>query len=447
MKTILTIAHREYTAMIATKAFLLTLVLMPLMMAGGLIVMPWASRIEGVQERKIVVADGTLECFERIQQAANAHNDRIRSAMETPGNTDQSNGPDILNGAGELYLFEAAESPQLSQEQRLQYSDAVRRGEVYALVEIPAELMDPNADPQSQRVRFISASGALAEARGWLANLLTATRRSSRLEASGIDPQLVAAADIPVDVAPIRPLERSALNSGELGDGEEESKAAFIAPFLMMILMFMIILLAAQPMLESSMEEKTHRISEILLGTVTPTQMMTGKLLGNVAGSMVIFLIYGIGGFFMLRKFDMLHLLPLHLVLWFLLFQILAVLFYSAIFMTVGAAVSQLKEAQSLLLPVWLLLLSPLMIWVVALKDPNGVVATTLSFFPPATPLMMILRLGTGVDVPAWQPPLAALLLVVAVAVVVVVAGRIYRVSLLRTEGVRSVAQFVRRAI
>ncbi len=447
MKTILTIAHREYTAMIATKAFLLTLVLMPLMMAGGLIIMPWASRIQGVQERKIVVADGTGKCFQSIQEAADAHNGPIRASMESSEAPENSNTPEMLQSAGELYLFEAAESPSLSQEQRLAYSDAVRRGELYAFVEIPAEMMEPDADPQSQRVRFVSASGALAEVRGWLANLLTATRRNSRLKDSGIDPQLVASADIPVDVAPIRPLERSADGSSSQNDGEEESVTAFLAPFLLMMLMFLVIFLAGQPMLESSMEEKTHRISEVLLGTVTPTQMMTGKLLGNVAGSMVVFAIYGLGGFFMLRKFDMLHLLPMHLVLWFLIFQVLAVLFYSSIFMTVGAAVSQLKEAQSLLLPVWLLLVSPLMIWVVALKDPNGVVATTLSFFPPSTPLMMVLRLGTGVNVPAWQPPLAALLLVLAVALVVVIAGRIYRVSLLRTEGVRSLTQFVRRAL
>jgi ABC-2 type transport system permease protein len=227
---------------------------------------------------------------------------------------------------------------------------------------------------------------------------------------------------------------------------EEDSLLSMFAPFLMMTLMFVVIFLAAQPMLESSMEEKTHRISEVLLGAVTPTQMMAGKLLGNVAGSMIIFLVYGIGGLGLLSRYDMLDLLPLELLGWFLCFQIAAVLLYSSVFMTVGAAVSQLKEAQSLLLPVWLVMLAPMMVWVVALRDPNGTIATTMSFFPPSAPLMMVLRLGSGASVPIWQPLVSALLLLLTAVAVIVIAGRIYRASLLRGEGVRSLMQLLRRA-
>ena len=214
----------------------------------------------------------------------------------------------------------------------------------------------------------------------------------------------------------------------------------------MMMLMFVVIFLAAQPMLESAMEEKTHRISEVLLGCVTPTQLMAGKLLGNVAGSMVIFIVYGIGGFFLLSRFDMLHLIPTQLIFWFLIFQISAVLLYSSVFMAVGAAVSQLKEAQSLLLPVWLILAAPMMIWIVALREPNGMIATSMSFFPPSAPLMMILRLGTGAAVPTWQPPLAALLLILSATAVIIFAGRIYRVSLLRSDGASSIIALLKRA-
>jgi ABC-2 type transport system permease protein len=213
-----------------------------------------------------------------------------------------------------------------------------------------------------------------------------------------------------------------------------------------MMLMFMVILMAAQPMLESAMEEKNLRISELLLGSVTPAQLMGGKLLGNVAGSLIIFVLYGSGGLFLLNSQSLTDKLPVSVLPWFLLFQLLGVLFFSSIFLTVGASVNELKEAQSLLLPVWMVLMMPMMVWFIAIRDPNGPVATTLSFFPPSCPMMMVLRLASGTTVPYWQPPLAALIMVVSTYLIVRTAGHIYRAGLLRNEGVRSITQLFRRS-
>ncbi len=433
--------------MIGTKAFLLTLVLMPVMMMGGLLAMPLISSIEGPQERRIVVADGSGNLLDALQQAAAARAAIVSQSSDPKDEKRDSGRDNPLGGANDLYKIEAAPSGSLTSEQQIAYGDEIRAGTLYALVEIPVEINDVSSPAAAKRVRFVSSSGTLSDVRGWVAGVLSRSLKNRRLLEAGIDPSLVAAADTGVDVAAIRPYERVKPGDDQAeGKGEEESMASVFAPFLMMMLMFLVIFLAAQPMLESAMEEKTHRISEVLLGSVTSTQLMAGKLLGNVAGSMVIFVVYGVGGVFLLNRFEMLHLLPLHLVGWFLVFQVGAVLLYSSIFMSVGAAVSQLKEAQSLLLPVWLILATPMMIWFVALRDPNGMIATTMSFFPPSAPLMMILRLGTGAAVPAWQPPLAAILLFLSAAFVVVVAGRIYRVSLLRADGAKSLLQLLRRA-
>ncbi len=155
--------------------------------------------------------------------------------------------------------------------------------------------------------------------------------------------------------------------------------------------------------------------------------------------------IYGIGGWLVADTNGWTKNLNWSLLPWFVVFQILGVLFFSSIFLTVGASISELKEAQSILMPVWMLLVAPIMVWFVALRDPNGPVAVTLSFFPPSSPLMMILRLASGQTIPSWQPPLAAVLLVCATLVVVILAGRIYRASLLRTDSARTFAQILGR--
>lgn len=91
--------------------------------------------------------------------------------------------------------------------------------------------------------------------------------------------------------------------------------------------------------------------------------------------------------------------------------------------------------------------MAPVMVWFIAVRDPNGGVATALSFFPPSCPLTMVLRLATGVAIPVWQPITAAILMIASTMGMVVLAGRIYRVGLLRTDGVRSIGQLLRRAL
>jgi ABC-2 type transport system permease protein len=210
-------------------------------------------------------------------------------------------------------------------------------------------------------------------------------------------------------------------------------------------MMFMVIFLAAQPMLESAMEEKTLRISEVLLGSVTPTQLLLGKLLGNVAASLLVFAFYATGIAVLLTVMGKTDLLPMRVLPWFIVFQVLGVLFFSSIFVAIGASVKELKEAQAMLMPVWIVLLIPMMVWIVVLRDPAGTLAIGLSLFPPSAPMINVLRLGSDVQIPIWQPLLGMVFLLLSTLVVIWMAGRIYRASLLRSDSVKSLAQLFLR--
>ena len=70
----------------------------------------------------------------------------------------------------------------------------------------------------------------------------------------------------------------------------------------------------------------------------------------------------------------------------------------------VGSAVSELRDAQSLITPAMLVLMVPLLLWFPISNDPNGVLATISSFIPPLIPFVMILRVTTATEpVPFWQ--------------------------------------------
>ena len=461
------IAHREYVAMVGTKAFLFTLVMMPILMFGSLLAMPVLNRATGGKTQKIVVADGTRQLFAIIEKAATQRNELIKSTPAEPKETRTNKvvtRPSFMEQQADNWEFIAAPN-ELSNDHRLEYSDQIRNGDIYALVEIPNSFLDPTQASLTEetaaelaegttptpipKAKFYSQDALMSGARSWLSTIISQRLREVRMEQFGldkIDPKIFAQIDARVELLPSMPIKAS-----DAGKSDEhsviDSLVNMFLPFGVMMLMFMVILMAAQPMLESAMEEKSLRISEVLLGSVKPSQLMGGKLLGNVAGSLVIFVLYGSGGLFFLNYQGLADKIPLSVLPWFLLFQLLGVLFFSSIFLTVGASVNELKEAQTLLLPVWLVLMAPMMVWFIAIREPNGIVATTLSFFPPSCPMMMVLRLASGTTVPFWQPPLAAIIMLATTYGMVTLAGRIYRAGLLRNEGVRSISQLLKRTM
>jgi ABC-type Na+ efflux pump permease subunit len=220
-----------------------------------------------------------------------------------------------------------------------------------------------------------------------------------------------------------------------------------LLPLGLMMFMFMIIMMSAQPMLESVLEEKSNRIAEVLLGSATPFQIMAGKLFGNVAGSLTVAAIYVTGAYGLARYNDALDLVPFDVLPWFAVFMLLAVLMFSSIFMAIGASVNQLKEAQSLLLPVWILIVAPLFVWLNIVREPTGSFATWFSLIPPFVPMLMCLRLSATSAVPLWQPILGLILMLGMTFVCVFAAGRVFRIGMLAQGRAPKISELLRWAI
>ncbi len=470
MYKLLVIARRELVAMVGTKAFLISLCMMPLLMLGGLLIMPQLNKLSGVKTRKILVADATGQLLPIIKAAAESRNAMVVEATkqateevpQTEGKDTDSQEPAPTNepkkseprrsGGGdpfagsEVYEIESLDPANVNDEERLRLSEQMRSGTLYAFVEIPAGALPTSLDQPPVEITFVCPEAALSAARQWMQSIIQQEARKRRIDLLQLDPTKVAMIDQSLGLSPALPFQRDA--EGHVVKKETQNPLiTFFVPFGVMMLMFLVIFLAAQPMLESAMEEKGQRIAEVLLGCVNPSQLMAGKLLGNVAGSLIVIAIYASGALGVMYYNNWLQYFPWSVAPWFLVFQFLGVLFFSSIFLTIGAAVTEMKEAQSLLLPVWLLMSLPLMVWFVAVRDPNGPVAVALSFFPPATPLMMALRLTSGQAIPLWQTVLSVIVLLSTCLAIVFVAGRVYRASLLRTDSARTPWQLLQRAI
>ncbi len=443
MKKIFTIAWREYGAMVGTKAFMISMLMMPLLMFGGIFAMDFLSQTGEIKDQKIVVIDHTGKLFQPLKVVAKQHNDNVDAgAKEKPsGIASQANNEkdDEQFGsfsAGQRFLLEEWQGGEVTDQVRFDLSQQIRNQEIYAFIEIPKRTLDISIkelidDPKNLPVvDFYSEDSNFSQARQWLRAVISSQVKVTRMTNDKMDVSRIEKLSIDTPVRGLGLLEKSA--SGEIIKGKEKDDlTALLLPMGVMMMMFMVIFMAAQPMLESVLEEKSERIAEVLLGSANPFQLMAGKLCGTVGGSLTILIVYLIGGFAIATSKGWTDRIPLDIVPWFIIFQIFGVLFFAAIFMAVGASVSQLKEAQSLLLPVWMLLMSPMFVWILVIREPNGAMATWFSFFPPATPTMMMLRMSTSATIPLWQPLVGLLILIVSTIFCVYVASRIYRVGLL----------------
>ena len=442
--------------MVATKAFVISMLMMPLLLFGGVLASELLQNAGSSPDKRIVVIDHSRQLFPLIQQKmkessalssllfndsetsssdSESESDETDAETSTPNHQFDEMGPFQSRANYELEEWEAT---SFSDEDRLTLSQQLKTQELYAFVEIPADIMESQWQFLNLKkvtppppIKFYSEDVNFSEAKFLIGGVINELVKANRLKQQNIDPNLVAMASQPVPIQGFGPVEKSPLTGKIEHIEEKKGLRAIFLPLGVMMLMFMVIFMASQPMLECVLEEKSQRIAEVLLGSVNAYQLMTGKLLGTVAGSLTIFTFYLTGTFGVAWYRGFTDQIPLGLIPWFIAFQLFGVLFFASIFLAVGAAVTQLKEAQSLLLPVWMLLMSPMFVWFTVIREPNGPMATYFSLFPPATPTMMMLRMSTEVTIPLWQPLLGLFLLVLSAALTTYVASRVFRVGLL----------------
>lgn len=115
----------------------------------------------------------------------------------------------------------------------------------------------------------------------------------------------------------------------------------------------------------------------------------------------------------------------------FVVFLTLGVLLFGAIFISIGAACTEIKDAQSMMMPAMLLVMIPAFTWPVVLQSPDSLLALVLTLFPPSAPFILLLRMSMPSGVPLWQIALSVVLMISGTLGVVWAAGKIFRVGIL----------------
>lgn len=241
-------------------------------------------------------------------------------------------------------------------------------------------------------------------------------------------------------------------------DESMREEIAQFAPIGYQYILWFMVLIGSAMILAGTVEEKSTRIAELILSSSTASQLMDGKLIGVALVLLTIASVWmcmlGVLMFFggslisMLPNVNVgsvvgLFLNPIYIVN-FLIYFILGFAFYGYLQSAVGSVCGNIREAQTLAVPIQMVLVIPIFFMVAIVMNPDSVIVTVFSFFPPFTPFLMI---SLSASLPAL--PIYLLILVVMIGATLGVrflAARIYRQGILLENKPQKFIDFVKLA-
>ena len=410
------ITSREYLNKITNKTFILSTLLTPLFIAGLIFLIGWLTSINNDSVKNISVVDNTGYVFDKLKSSNTIKYELL----------------------GDFSLDEARVVSETKSDYGLLYVNDFKS---------PRDIADS--------ISFISEDASLTvinNIESQLENILT----NENFKINNIDINRINQYKVYVNIYQ------------ETFKGEKTTKAdgaiKLIFGMILGMMLYMFIFIYGSMIMMSVIEEKTNRIIEVVISSVKPFQLMTGKIIGVSLAGLTQFVMWGIlitifsslfSSFFgisttyentdlilnasedsalssaalgMISAFVNLPLL--NILIAFVFYFLGGYLLYSSIFAAIGAAVDNQTDAQQFLMPITIILIVALYIGILTVpEDPNGIVAQIFSFIPLTSPVVMMMRIPHGV--PLIEQIISLLILFLSVILVIWIAAKIYRIGIL----------------
>ncbi|MGD0968801.1 MAG: ABC transporter permease [Candidatus Aquilonibacter sp.] len=239
-----------------------------------------------------------------------------------------------------------------------------------------------------------------------------------------------------------------------------QASAARGVAYTLLFLLYLLIILNSQLVMSSVAEEKTSRIAELLIASVNPSALLTGKILASATLGFLQLAVWiaaaaysGGGGSSasssgdsLLSLSNALDVLTPGLVVAFLVFFIIGFLQLSTLFAAAASLINRTEDLGSIALPLVMPIVFAFIIAIAALSSPDAPLAVVCSYLPLIAPFVMFARIAVS-NVPLWQVALSIGINLVALYVIAVLAGKIYRVGMLlygRAPNLRQVWSVIR---
>ncbi len=430
MKQIYLILQREFSTRVRKKSFIIMTLLTPIFFAAMMVLPSYFATMEDTEARSIAVIDNTGNYGESIPQTeylkftyiANTQADQVKNSLEESG--------------------------------------------YYALLAI-----DSTSDKITPKLTIYSQKQPSIDVISHIENSLEKEIETRKLKSYNIENLDKILDDVKTEVK-LRSIKVTE-------DGEEKESNTLITmgiAYVLSFLMYMMVLLMGNQIMQGVIEEKNNRVIEVVISSIKPINLMLGKIFGLASVSLLqifiwVILTFGlatVGISFITEKGQKANMEQVQaaqsmmaqqgmdannitanmeqaegdnfltalknqnfaLIIGGFIFYFLAgFLLYAALYAAVGSAVENITDTQQLVLPITLPLILAIFVMISGIKSPDGPLAFWFSMIPFTSPVVMLTRLPFGV--PAWQLALSASLLVITFIVVTIFAAKIYRVGIL----------------
>ena len=394
MRNVWLIAKREYLERVRTKSFILTTILIPLLMGGGIIAE--------------VMATGHTKSTSHIAIVS----------------SDQQLATDLQAG------LENSKDSKMT-------VDVISPPAASTRSELDSELADKSLDgylwitpstTANARPTFVYTPRSAGD-------FVTKDTISTALRTVLLRERLAHQGMVASDVAAImQPVQIETTQAGKAAD----TTSSFVAIYVLFFLMYFVIMLYGMNVARSIIEEKTSRVFEVLLATIRPEEMMAGKMIGVGSVGITQVFIWLLAAVILtgtpivasVAGGSMHVSLTAAQVAFFFVFFILGFLLYASVAAALGAMTNSEQELQQLNMFLVMPLAACFFAMGVVVPNPSSVISTVLSLIPFMTPLVMYLRISLAMP-PVWQIALSIGLMLITIYAVLWVASRIYRVGIL----------------
>jgi len=421
MSKFMVILKREYIQVVKKKSFIIGIFLTPVLMAAFMLLPAWLAQKKATSSEMMAVLDNS----------GTGMGERFAEALETYKLEDSDEAYYVVKNIFNVEPGDSVKFKALDDSLKTEIND--KKLKYFLVIKPQPHLSDDSVYVVTNSDNFTT----LKRFEYRLSNLISAVK----LEQTDIN--------LPVDSV-LKLTRRIDLQTRNSKGEAIPFMVKYFGGFIFVMLMFGMIVTYGSLVMRSVIEEKNSRIMEVLVSSVSPFQLMLGKIIGLGAATftqVAIWVLVGVGIFFISGSAsldissDITRLVfnPM-IVVFFVLFMIVGYLLYSTIFALIGSIVNNEKEAQSFIFPITMSLILPVMVGMHIIQEPNSTLSLALSyipFFAPTTMMMRIIFLAPTVTEYSLfsgilgESILSFIILVISTMIIIWLTAKIFRIGIL----------------
>jgi ABC-2 type transport system permease protein len=219
---------------------------------------------------------------------------------------------------------------------------------------------------------------------------------------------------------------------------EEEAAQVYVIVYVLLFFMYMSVMMYGSMIAVEVATEKSSRVMEILISSISPVKQMFGKIFGIVLLALTQLAVFVAAGFAAVKVNDKLsdsksiieelklNEIPVSLIVYALIFFILGFFLYATLFAMIGSLISRVEEVNSVMTPIVIFIVAAFLIANYGRENPESGFVAAASFFPLFTPMLMMLRVGM-LSLPIWEIALSIGILAGTIVLFAIIGARIYR--------------------